>query len=410
MVSSRMKLRELPGNVKALGAVSFFTDIASEMIYPIIPLFVTGTLGLSPAVLGVLEGIAEGTASGLKWLGGRLSDRSGVRKPFVVAGYSLSALSKPLMGLAAFVTVAGGPLAVLLSGRVSDRIGKSIRTAPRDALIAESVAPDQRGSAFGFHRAADTCGAVVGPLCALGVMLARPDVPLAWIFLAAVVPGICSVLIAAKFVREVPFTPVSAKQAERAKGYPRQFYMLAAAFAIFSLGNSSDTFLLLRSRELGLSMTQVVLVYASYNLVSALAAWPLGILSDRVGRVKLIVAGWLVYAAVYATFGFHESPLIIWISMCAYGVYAALTDGVMKAMVSDLVPSDSRGSALGLIASIGGICQVIASVVTGLIWDRIHLEGHLSLALFLGAGLAALAAAVLVAGTLSGAKRVTAAV
>lgn len=396
----------LPRNVKSLGVVSFFTDIASEMLYPIIPLFIVGTLGASPAILGVIEGLADGLASSLKWVGGRLSDRTGKRKPFVIGGYSLSALSKPMMGLAAVVA---GPAAwaIFLTGRISDRIGKAVRTAPRDALIADSVSKDQRGAAFGFHRAMDTCGAIVGPLITLVVINRFPDLPLHYLFFVAIIPGIISVLIAWKFVIEIRATPKTEKLTGVKHTYSRQFWWIVIAFAIFSFGNSSDSFLILRGRELGLTFSQVIFAYSLYNLVGAMLAWPLGKISDQIGRVPLIVAGWLVYATVYSILAFNQVPLVVWLSMCGYGVYAALTEGVIKAMVSDHVESAHRASALGIVAGIGGICQVTASIVTGLLWQQRFFEGRFLLALSLCAGCAILAAIVIVGSTLGAKKTVS---
>lgn len=396
----------LPRNVKSLGLVSFFTDIASEMLYPIIPLFIVGTLGASPAILGVIEGLADGLASSLKWVGGRLSDRSGKRKPFVIAGYSLSALSKPIMGLAAVVA---GPAAwgIFLTGQMSDRIGKAIRTAPRDALIADSVTQEQRGAAFGFHRAMDTCGAIVGPLIALIVINRFPDLPLHYLFFIAIIPGAISVLIVLKYVTEIRVVPKSENSLAVSHSYSARFWWIVVAFAVFSLGNSSDSFLLLRARELGLSFSQVIFAYSLYNLVGALLAWPLGQLSDRIGRVPLIVTGWLIYALVYSVFAFNQTSLVVWLSMCGYGVYAALTEGVIKAMVSDHVESANRASALGIVAGVGGICQVIASIVTGLLWQQKIIDGQLSLAFFIGASCAALAVLVIVGSTLAAKKTVS---
>ncbi len=396
----------LPRNVKSLGLVSFFTDIASEMLYPIIPLFIVGTLGASPAILGVIEGLADGLASSLKWVGGRLSDRSGKRKPFVIAGYSLSALSKPIMGLAAVVA---GPAAwvVFLTGRISDRVGKAVRTAPRDALIADSVPKEQRGAAFGFHRAMDTCGAIVGPLIALIVINRFPDLPLHYLFFVAIIPGAISVLIAMRYVTEIRVAPKSEKSVGVKHTYPARFWWIVVAFAVFSLGNSSDSFLLLRARELGLGFSQVIFAYSLYNLVGALLAWPLGQLSDRVGRVPLIVTGWLIYALVYSIFAVNQTSLVVWLSMCGYGLYAALTEGVIKAMVSDHVESAHRASALGIVAGIGGICQVIASIVTGLLWQKTIVGGQLSLAFFIGASCAALAVLVILGSTLAAKKTVS---
>lgn len=396
----------LPRNVKSLGLVSFFTDIASEMLYPIIPLFIVGTLGASPAILGVIEGLADGLASSLKWVGGKLSDRTGKRKPFVIVGYSLSALSKPIMGLAAVVA---GPAAwgIFLTGRISDRIGKAVRTAPRDALIADSVPKEQRGAAFGFHRAMDTCGAIVGPLITLIVINRFPDLPLHYLFFVAVIPGAVSVLVAWKYVTEIRVAPKSEKSQAVKHSYTARFWWIVIAFAIFSLGNSSDSFLLLRARELGLSFSQVIFAYSLYNLVGALLAWPLGQLSDRIGRVPLIVTGWLIYALVYSIFAFNQTSLVVWLSMCGYGVYAALTEGVIKAMVSDHIESAHRASALGIVAGIGGVCQVIASIVTGLLWPQKVIDGQFSLAFLVGAGCAGIAVLVILGSTLAAKKTVS---
>lgn len=396
----------LPRNVKSLGLVSFFTDVASEMLYPIIPLFIVGTLGASPAILGVIEGLADGLASSLKWVGGRLSDRTGKRKPFVIGGYSLSALSKPIMGLAAVVA---GPAAwsIFLTGRISDRVGKAVRTAPRDALIADSVPQEQRGTAFGFHRTMDTCGAIVGPLITLIVINRFPDLPLHYLFFVAIIPGMISVLIAMRYVTEIRVAPKSEKVLAVKHSYSARFWWIVVAFAIFSLGNSSDSFLLLRAKELGLGFSQVIFAYSLYNLVGALLAWPLGQLSDRIGRVPLIVTGWLIYALVYSIFAFNQDSLVVWLSMCGYGLYVALTEGVIKAMVSDHVESAHRASALGIVAGVGGVCQVIASIVTGLLWQQKIIDGQFSLAFLVGAGCAGIAVFVILGSTLAAKKTVS---
>jgi MFS family permease len=390
-------------NVIALGWVSFFTDLASEMLYPIIPLFLVGTLGATPALLGFIDGLAEGISSGLRWLGGSLSDRFGRRKPFVLAGYALSAVSKPVMGLAQVWL--GWPL--LLAGRCSDRLGKSLRTAARDALIADSTDPSRRGIAFGIHRAMDTAGAVLGPLAALGILAlwAGPhhafaahwaaaqgqsnphldvirSLPLSRLFYVAVLPGLASVLLVVWVVREVrPAADRAGSGAPPAifQKYPRPFWLLLIANAVFSLGNSSDAFLILRSAEIGLSFGPVVLAFALYNVVYAATSAPLGHLSDRIGRKRIVGVGWTVYALVYLGFAFWSGPLAPWVLLSCYGLYQALTEGVTKALISDAVPSNQRAGAIGLFYTASGLGQLAGSTAAGALW---------SVRLFHGRGLA----------------------
>lgn len=375
----------------ALGWVSFFMDVASEMLYPVMPLFLVGALGASPALLGLIDGIAEGGSSLLRWVAGAVSDRFRRRKPFVVAGYTLSAVSKPVMGLAA---LAGG-WPVFLVGRCADRVGKSIRTSARDALIADSTDPRYRGLAFGLHRAMDTAGAVLGPLLALGVLLAWPAMPLAWLFGIALGPGLLSSLLAAIVVRDVPHAPGAGRLPSLLQSYPAPFWRLILANAIFSLGNSSDSFLILRSRELGLSFPQVVLAFAVYNAVYALGALPLGKWSDRAGRKPVIIGGWLAYACVYVGFARATSAAAPWVLLGFYGVYQAMTEGVTKAMVSDVVPADRRAGAIGLFYTVSGVGQLVASLVAGGLWNVRWFGGTTMAAFAVGAACAVAAVPVL---------------
>lgn len=361
----RLRQRGVGKNVIVLGWVSFFTDLASEMLYPLMPLFLVNSLGASPAILGLIDGLAEGISSGLRWISGSLSDRFRRRKPFVFAGYTISALSKPLMGLAAWAV--GWPL--FLVGRCSDRLGKSIRTSARDALIADSASAESRGLAFGLHRAMDTCGAIAGPAVALAILLAEPQLSLAWFFIIAGLPGLISSVLTAWFVKEIPHEPGRAERPAIWQNFGRAFWMLLAANALFSLGNSSDSFLLLRSKQIGLSEASVVLAFMLYNAVYAAAATPLGKLSDVIGRRPVVMIGWLVYAAVYmgfATVGHAGGP---WLLLAVYGLYQALTEGVTKAMVSDVVASEQRAGAIGLFYTVSGLGQLIASLIAGRTWD-----------------------------------------
>jgi len=385
------RFRGISRNVWALGWVSFFTDLASEMLYPVMPLFLTMTLGASPTLLGLIDGFAEGISTGLRWIGGALSDRFRRRKPFIIAGYSLSAISKPVMGLAAYAI--GWPL--FFVGRCSDRLGKSIRTAARDALIADSTEPRYRGVAFGFHRSADTCGAVLGPLIALLVYVSCPAARqhLQWLFFLALIPGVLSAVVAALAVRDIPHEPAKRQTIAPSlfQPYPAVFWRLLLANAVFSLGNSSDAFLILRSKEIGLRFEWLLVAYSLYNAVYALASLPLGKLSDRIGRKPVLIVGWLVYALVYLGFAAARSTLAPWLLLAIYGLYQAMTDGISKALVTDVVPDQQRGGAIGLFYTASGLGQLAASILAGALWHFRLLNGRFVAAFAVGA-LAALIA------------------
>jgi MFS family permease len=380
--------RNIPRNVFLLGWVSFCTDLASEMLYPIIPLFLTGTLGLPKEALGGIEGIAEGISTGLRWIGGVLSDVSRKRKPFVFVGYTLSALSKPVMGLAALF----GGWPVFLAGRSADRLGKSIRTAARDALIADATTPENRGISFGLHRAMDTAGAVLGPLAALLILWLRPATPLYYLFFIALAPGLISSLLITLFIKDAPHDPDPSSARARARllqTYTAPFWRLILANALFSLGNSSDSLLILRATEMwnghastpttapaGVSVHDVMFataLFAAFNIIYALLATPAGALSDRLPRRVVIAAGWLIYAAVYAGFAFGPSAAMYWLPwtlFAVYGIYQAFTEGVTKALVSDLVPASQCAGAIGLYYTVAGLGQLLASFATGLLWQH----------------------------------------
>jgi MFS family permease len=358
---------KVPASVITLGWISFLTDMASEMIYPLIPLFVVQTLGASPTLLGLIDGVAEGIGSGLRWIGGALSDRTGRRKPFVFAGYSLSAISKPLMGVAA--AIGGWP--VFMAGRCLDRLGKSLRTSARDALIADSTDAAARGAAFGVHRAMDTAGAVIGPLVGWLILCLWPNINLGWIFGVALIPGLASAGLVAVAVREKRKPPGKGKPPAIFQKFPPAFWPVLVVMAVFSLANSSDSFLILRSHEMGLSSRAVILAFALYNVVYAAAAPPLGSLSDRIGRRPVIATGWFVYAAVYLGFGIAQGSAAPWVLLAVYGIYQAMAEGVSKALVSDIVPAHQRAGAIGLIYTVAGFGQLLGSVLAGVTWNRI---------------------------------------
>ena len=351
-------------NVLALGAVSFLTDVATEMTYPLIPVFLATVLGASATYVGTIEGAAETTAALLKWASGWWSDRVARRKPLVLAGYLLASAVRPLTGLAQSA-------AQVLGIRVADRVGKGIRTSPRDALIADSVDPAIRGRAFGFHNAADNLGAVLGPLIAFAI-LRWEGLPLRTVFLLTAIPGALAVLTLLVGVREVPRTAPPKRDGEVDLKVPlgRRFWAYLGVLLLFTLGNSTDAFLLLRAGQLGVATSLIPILWALLNLVKAVSNTPGGILSDRLGRKPLIAAGWLVYAAVYFLFGRASQTWHAWALFAVYGVYFGLTEGVEKALVADLVPKNRRGSAFGWYNLAIGIGALPASLLFGALWDR----------------------------------------
>ena len=359
-------------NVLVLGLASFFTDISSEMLYPIVPIFLTSVLGAPISILGLIEGIAESTASILKGLSGWLSDRLGKRRPFVVWGYSLSSFSKPILFFAF-----GWPL-VLLS-RFLDRVGKGLRTSARDAMITDSTDAPYRGKAFGFHRAMDTIGACIGPLLALlFLVLLKENIRI--VFLIAFVPAALAVLTLVFFLKEAPTSRLNKKDALLNNGrgslsipchFSPNFKAFLFATSIFAIGNSSDAFLIMRAKGLGLSVTMVVLAYVVYNIAYAGLSTPFGILSDKMPRKYVMIMGYAVFALVYFGFAAVKWSGMIWPLFFIYGFYIAMTDGVGKALVSDMVPKEYVGTAMGLYHFVLGIFAFFASLIAGLLWTYI---------------------------------------
>jgi MFS family permease len=365
------RYRSLPRNVFAIGLVSLLNDASSEIIYPLLPIFLAGSLGASARAIGTIEGLAESISSLLKLFAGYLSDRLAKRKLMVVAGYSVASLARPLLAFAQTWTQ-------VLAIRLTDRIGKGIRTAPRDAMIADTVRFEQRGLAFGFHRAMDHAGAVVGPIIGyllVIIFVANAKSPttgeFSKIFLAASVPALLAVLVAIFFMRESPVR--EQRGAEIAKlslrGFDSNFKRFLLVLALFTLSNSSDSFLILRAMDSGVSVALVPLLWAAHHGMKVMSSLFGGDLSDRLGRKRLIVSGWILYAAVYAGFGFATHQASLWVLFLVYGIYFGLAEGAEKALVADLVRPEQRGTAYGLYNLAFGVTVFPASLLMGMIWD-----------------------------------------
>ncbi|NMB54958.1 MAG: MFS transporter [Leptolinea sp.] len=362
-------IRQLPRNVWAVGFTSLFMDISSEMVINILPLFLANVLGVQTSIIGLIDGIAEATASLLKMFSGWLSDRLGARKWLAVAGYGLSALVKPFFYLANTWGLVAGV-------RWADRIGKGIRTAPRDALVADSVTKEIRGLAFGFHRAMDTAGALVGILIAglvvwltqkNGLNLARSTFQT--IVLVSLVPAFLAVLTLAFGAKDVAVSSQRAAPKFSLRSLGKPFSIFLVIVSIFTLGNSSDAFLVLRAQNLGISVIGILAMLIIFNLVYTLISTPAGSLSDRIGRRRLIVGGWLVYAAIYFGFALAQQAWQVWILYVAYGLYYGLAYGTANAMVADLVPDDLRGTAYGTYNAVIGLLAFPSSLIAGLLWQ-----------------------------------------
>jgi len=354
----------MPRNVIAAGMVSLFTDISSEMIVPVLPLFLTMVLGAPVAAVGLIEGVAESTASVLRVFAGWLSDRSGRRKPLILLGYGLSNLTKPLLALSA-------AWPQVLAIRFLDRAGKGIRGAPRDALLADSVAPSVRGRAFGFHRSMDTTGAAIGPLLAAATLALTGGNPRAVFWLAAI-PGLVAIAIAVAFLRDRPVPPKDATAPRLGfRDLGRPFALFTGVAFVFSLGNSSDAFLILRAQDVGMPVAVIPLAYFAFNTLYAVFATPAGILSDRIGRRPLLATGFAVFALVYAGFAVAPSAIAAGGLFLVYGLYYALTDGVARALVADLVPSSLRATAMGTFSTATGLALLPASVIAGVLWQSV---------------------------------------
>jgi MFS family permease len=362
--------------------VSFFTDVSTEMIYPLLPVFLAGVLGANASFIGAIEGVAETTASLLKLVSGWLSDKIGSRKILVVIGYGIATIVRPF-------TAAAHSARQVLAIRLTDRIGKGIRTSPRDALLADSAPVQARGRAFGFHAAADNAGAVLGPLLAFMILklhgvgsfdgtnrlLPHDEQALRNVFWLAAVPGLIALAILIVVVRDVPRREAGEKAAEASGGavgggLTRRFWAYLVVVLLFTLGNSTDAFLLLRANQLGVPVAMAPILWALLNLVKSATGTYGGQLSDTLGRKPLIVGGWLLYAAVYFAFGWAAAAWQAWALFAVYGIFYGMTEGTEKALVADIVPRSRRGSAFGWYNLAIGLGALPASLIFGAIWDR----------------------------------------
>ena len=362
-------IRQLPRNVWAVGLTSFFMDVSSEMVLNILPLFLANVLGVKTNVIGLIEGIAEATASILKLFSGWLSDKVGGRKWLAVTGYGLSALVKPFFYIA-------GSWGLVAGVRWADRVGKGIRTAPRDALVADSVTAETRGLAFGFHRAMDTAGALTGILIAVGVVwlaqrdtlsLSRPTFQS--VVLISLLPALLAVLSLILGAKDVAVKGQRAAPRFSLRSMGKPFGVFLVIVSIFTLGNSSDAFLVLRAQNLGVSVIGILLMLAMFNLIYSLISTPAGSLSDRVGRRRLIIGGWLVYAAIYFGFALAQSAWQVWLLYVAYGLYYGMAYGSANALVADLVPDALRGTAYGTYNAVIGLLAFPSSLIAGILWE-----------------------------------------
>ncbi len=351
----------IPKNVKVMGLASLFNDISSEIIYPFLPIFFTETLKASVSFFGLIEGVAESTASILKLFSGWLSDTLRSRKPLGLTGYLLSSISRPLLAIAM------SPWQGLLI-RFSDRFGKGIRTAPRDTLIADSCNENQLGRSFGFHRALDNAGAVGGPLIA-ALFLGLGFSNLRMLFWIATIPSLLCVLTFGFLVTEKKPSSTRALPSFSLKPFSSKFKKYLMIAFVFALANSSDTFLLLRAKSLGESLLGITFLWAMINAVRVLSAWRGGILSDVLGRTPLIITGWVLYGLVYLGFGLCQQSWLLWVLFAVYGAFSGLTEGAEKAFVADLVPANLRGTAYGLYNLSLGLAALPASYLMGLLWQ-----------------------------------------
>ena len=389
--------RAMPLNVWAVSAASFFMDISSEMVINILPLFLANVLGVQTSIIGVIEGFAETTSSLLKIFSGWLSDKLRARKWLAVSGYALSAIVKPLFYFATTWEMVAG-------ARWADRVGKGIRTAPRDALVADSIDAKQRGLAFGFNRAADTAGAMLGILIALGVVwfaqagtVALHESTFRTLVLISIAPAFLAVLALALIARDVPIQGERAMPKFAFKSLGKPFMILMLIVCFFELGNSSDAFLVLRAQNLGMNVVGVLAMLVVFNFVYTLLSIPAGALSDRIGRRGIIIGGWLMYAIVYLGFALADNAWHVFALYAVYGIYYGVAYGTTKALVADLVPENLRGTAYGTYNAVLSIIGLPASVIAGVLWQGVGAWNGLgaSAPFYFGAAMALIGAVML---------------
>ncbi len=368
--------KQLNPEAKRLGYISFFGDLASEMLYPITPIFLTTVVGAPPQVLGLIEGVADATSACLQWFSGRLSDRWKKRKPLIVLGYFFSALSRPLIGLSTH-------WGHVLLARASDRFGKGLRSSPRDAMLGDLSTVETRGLTFGWHRSMDTMGAVLGPLIALSLLPYFSD-RLRWLYLFALIPGLLAVLIA-KSVREPTVAIPSHKKPLTWlpwRSWSPEFRYFILSWSFFSIGNCTDFFLLLKLKNSGASLPQTILIYCFFNLTYSLLSPFLGDLSDRMGRKKILVTGLFIFSFVYAGFSVAVELWHFIILYAFYGAYNAATEGLAKAYTVDLIPTNLSASGLGLFGALTGFSALIGGLLAGLMWTYFGSGGPMLLGAF----------------------------
>ncbi len=358
-------------NVFALGLVSLFTDASTEMILPVLPLFLVGVLRASAASVGVVEGVAECTATVLRLFSGWLSDRTQSRRPFLFFGYGVSAVAKGALA-------AAGSWGAVLGLRFADRVGKGLRNPPRDALIADSVEPASIGAAFGFHRAMDTLGAAIGPLLAFALLTAWPGA-FRRVFAWSIAPAALALVVIAVAVRPPAAPPAHAPRSAGTGDPGAAFRRFLVAAGVFSLASSSTAFLLLRAKQAGFGDRAIPLVYLLYNLVYAGLSWPVGALSDRIGRRGLLLAAYLAFAGVYALLALAGGRAAVVAGFVLLGVHSALLEGSQRSMIADLVPAARRATAYGMYYTVVGLALLPASVVAGAVWDRLGAPAALGL-------------------------------
>ena len=350
-------------NVYAAGFVSLFMDISSEMVYSLVPLFLANTLGVNKSIIGFIEGVAESTASVLRAFSGYISDRMGTRKWVMAAGYGISVLSRPLIAM-------GTNWGEVMVYRFTDRFGKGVRSAPRDAIIVESTQHESLARAFNFHRAMDTFGAMLGPLIAF-VILASYQNNYRLVFWLSIIPGVIAVALIIAFIQDVP-VPAHARDKKHAlsvKQFDWKFRLFLVIAALFALGNVSDFFLILRAQDAGIPVTTIPVVYLFFNLIYSLFAIPAGIMADNYGKKRLILLGMALFALLFLGFAHAQSPRAIWFLFALYGIFMGLTEGIQKAYLATIIPAEYKATAYGIFNAVVGIAMLPSGIIAGWLWD-----------------------------------------